>query len=215
MKISYQILCKNEDESLTNLLTQLVENKREVDEINVCRDVTGENNKTKQVIKSFLGKVRHYEREIKHTIHEQKNWLATKATGDYLFYLDADELLDPRLIKNVHKLIQSNAKADIFIFPRINTVEGATEEYIKQRNWIVNEYGWINFPDWQDRLFKNKIGIKYNEIPHGRLQMEGRNYTFLPKDDTFYAIIHKKTFEKQVSDNNWHDNKERELGIRK
>lgn len=214
MKISYQILCKNEDESLTKLLTQLVDNKREVDEINVCRDTSGDNPKTKKVIRSYLGKIHHYERKITHTIHEQKNWLATKATGDYLFYLDADELLDLRLIQNLHKIIEHNPSVDIFIFPRINTVDGLTEEYTKERSWQLNEYGWINFPDWQDRLFKNRKGIKFNEIPHGRLLMEGKNYSFLPKDDTLYAIIHHKDFNKQVTDNSWHDNKERELGLR-
>ena len=101
MKISYQILCKNEDKSLKDLLTFLVENKRKIDEINVCRDTLGENPLTKEVLKSFCKKINSYEREITHTIHNQKNWLATQAKGDYLFYLDADELLSKELIDNL------------------------------------------------------------------------------------------------------------------
>ena len=215
MKISYQILCKNEDESLKELLDLLLEYKQEQDEINVCRDLTGTNPVTLEVVKEYEGKINYYEREIEHTIHEQKNWLAGKATGDFLMYLDADELLNPLLLKNIHSMLDSNEDVEIYFFPRINTVEGLTEEYKTSRNWRTNQHGWINYPDWQDRLFRHKVGIKYHEIPHGRLTSEGRKYAMLPHSGTtVYAINHHKTFEKQVSDNSWHDNKERELGIR-
>ncbi len=215
MKISYQILCKNEDESLKELLDLLLEYKQEQDEINVCRDSTGTNPATLEIVKEYEGKINYYEREIKHTIHEQKNWLAGKATGDFLMYLDADELLEPLFLKNLPSMVEHNKEVDIYFFPRINTVEGLTEEYKASRNWRTNQHGWINYPDWQDRLFRHKVGIKYHEIPHGRLTSKGRKYAMLPHvATTVYAIKHHKTFEKQVSDNTWHDNKERELGLR-
>lgn len=212
MKISYQILCKNEDKSLKDLLTFLVENKRKMDEINVCRDTLGSNPLTKEILNSFGKRINSYERQIKHTIHNQKNWLATQASGDYLFYLDADEMLSKELIDNIPAILEMNKNTDIIFFPRINKVEGATQEYIQKRGWNVNEKGWINFPDVQDRLFRNNCGIKYNEIPHGRLLNEGKNYSILPYEEE-YSIIHIKTMEKQVSDNVWHDKKERELNL--
>ena len=82
-----------------------------------------------------------------------------------------------------------------------------------QRGWQVNEKGWINSPDIQDRLFKHNIGIKFNEIPHGRLVNEGKKYSLFPAEE-IYSIIHIKSFKKQTSDNSWHDNKERELGLK-
>lgn len=213
MIISYQILCKNEDNSLEKLLEFLTTYKRDVDEINVCRDSLGENPQTLEVISKFKDQINYFEREITHTIHNQKNWLAEQASGDYLFYLDADELLYEPFIQNLPTILESNPDTDIYFLPRINTVEGVTEEYINQRGWRVNEKGWINFPDLQDRIFKNNVGIKYNEIPHGRLINEGKNFSVLPTEEV-YSIIHIKPFEKQVSDNTWHDNKERELGLR-
>jgi len=212
VSISYQVLCKNEDESLKELLTFLTSNKRKIDEINVCRDTLGENKDTTKIIKSFGKKINSYEREIKHTIHNQKNWLATQASGDYLFYLDADEMLSKELIDNIPFILEMNKQVDIIFFPRINKVEGATQEYIQKRGWNVNEKGWINFPDVQDRLFRNNCGIKYNEIPHGRLLNEGKVYSVLPSEEE-YAILHFKTMEKQISDNIWHDKKERELEL--
>ncbi|ASF00403.1 hypothetical protein [uncultured virus] len=214
MKISYQILCKNEDSSLKKLLEFLTTYKREIDEINVCRDILGENPATLQVVDTFKDHINYFEREITHTIHNQKNWLAEQASGDYLFYLDADELLSETFITNLHSILESNPDVDIYFLPRVNIVEGITQEYVKQRKWQVNEKGWINFPDVQDRLFKHNMGIKYNEIPHGRLINEGKKYSMLPAEEV-YSILHIKSFEKQTSDNSWHDNKERELGLRK
>ncbi len=214
MKISYQILCKNEDSSLEKLLDFLVTHKRDADEINVCRDSLGENPKTLKVVDKFKSQINYFEREIIHTIHNQKNWLAEQASGDYLFYLDADELLSETFITNLPPILESNPDVDIYFLPRINIVENITQEYINQRGWQVNEKGWINFPDVQDRLFKHGKGIQYKEVPHGRLINEGKKYSMLPAEEV-YSILHIKSFEKQTSDNSWHDNKERELGLRK
>lgn len=210
MKIAYQILCKNEVESLDALLSLLTRNIREEDEINVCRDSLGDNPKTLEVISKY--DVNFYEREIIHTIHNQKNWLAAHTTADYLFYLDADELLPERFLRSIPAIIDLNDSVDVFFFPRKNIVEGLTEEYRAARGWQVDNKGRINWPDVQDRLFKHNKGIKYNEIPHGRL-IGQENYVVMPLEEE-YAIIHTKSMEKQVSDNAWHDNKEIELGLR-
>ena len=210
MTIAYQILCKNEDTSLDKLLSLLTSNIREEDEINVCRDKLGTNSKTKKVISKY--DVRYFEREITHTIHNQKNWLAEQTSADYLFYLDADELLPERLLKSIPAIIDLNDSVDVFFFPRRNIVEGLTEDYRASRGWKVDPQGRINWPDVQDRLFKHGKGIRYNEIPHGRL-IGQTNYVVMPIEE-IYAIDHVKTMEKQVSDNAWHDNKEVELGLR-
>lgn len=212
MKISYQILCKNEDNSLEQLLELLIKCKREIDEINVCRDSLGENPKTLKIINKFKNQINYFEREITHTIHNQKNWLAQHASGDYLFYLDADELLHESFLQSLPLILENNPDVDIYFFPRINIVKGITQEYIQQRGWNVNEKGWVNFPDVQDRLFKHNKGIAYREIPHGRLLNEGKKYSMLPAEEV-YSILHIKSFEKQVSDAQWHDNKEYEMDL--
>ena len=214
MTISYQILCKNEDESLKKLLDFLIKRIDSSDEINVCRDLTGTNPTTVDILNKVgsLPNVHTYEREITHTIHNQKNWLASKATGDYLLYLDADELLSEALVANLKQVIKQNQNTDVYFFPRTNIVTGLTEEYRKSRGWKVDSKGRINWPDVQDRLFKNNKEIRYNEIPHGRLTGY-KEYAVLPLEEV-YSIYHEKTMDKQESDNSWHDDKERELGLR-
>lgn len=214
MKISYQVLCKNEGESLRTLLNFLIKTKEAQDEINVSRDSNGTNQETLNILEEFKEEINHFERPVPETIHNQKNWLATKATGDYLFYLDADELLYPQFVENLHEILEGNTNVDIFFLPRINTVEGLTPEYVQERGWNVDKNGWINFPDWQDRLFKHNAGISYNEIPHGRLTNEGKQYSTFPAEPV-YAILHHKSMNKQVQDNSEHDQRERDLGLRK
>ena len=122
-------------------------------------------------------------------------------------------MLHEEFIYTLPTILKTNPSVDIYFLPRINIVEGITQEYIQQRGWQVNEKGWINSPDIQDRLFKHNIGIKFNEIPHGRLVNEGKKYSLFPAEE-IYSIIHIKSFKKQTSDNSWHDNKERELGLK-
>ena len=212
IKIGYMILCKNEDISLEKLLNQVTKNKLENDKIYLVRDSNGENSKTKYIIESYKDNIISFERPVDRAIHDQKNWLAEQSDTDYLFYLDADELLDERFYKIVHQLLETN-DVDVFFLPRTNIVKGITEEYRASRGWNLDEKGRVNWPDSQDRLFKNKKGIHFNPVPHGRL-IGQETFALLPEEE-LYAIYHEKSLEKQISDNNWHDNKERELGLRK
>jgi hypothetical protein len=209
--IGYMILCKNEDSSLESLLKQIIKNKHKGDKIYVVRDSNGGNKKTKYIIESYKDDIISFEKPVDKAIHDQKNWLATQADTDYLFYLDADELLDEGFYKIVHQLIDTN-DVDVFFLPRTNIVEGMTDEYKNSRGWVVDENNRINWPDVQDRLFRNHLGIIFNPVPHGRLIKYG-TFATLPEED-LYAIYHKKSLNKQISDNKWHDNKEREMGLR-
>ncbi len=132
-----------------------------------------------------------------------------------MFFIDADEYINLELIKNIHNLCNLNPENEVFFFPRINILTGSKEvkeEYIKLRGWKCNEKGWVNWPDIQDRLFKRNKKIYYNPIPHGRL-IGYKKFSILPYEEE-WAIIHKKSIDKQINDNKWHDNKEHELGLR-
>ena len=211
LTIGYMILCKNEGESLNRLLKQTTEFKGPNDKVYVVRDANGSNNKTKYIIESYKDDIISFEKPVDKAIHDQKNWLAKQADTDYLFYLDADELLDDRFYMIVHDLISTN-DVDVFFLPRTNIVIGITEDYRATRGWVLDEKGRVNWPDIQDRLFRNKKGIHFNPVPHGRLIGQD-TFAALPEEE-LYAIYHEKSIEKQKSDNEWHDNKEREMGLR-
>ncbi len=54
--------------------------------------------------------------------------------------------------------------------PRINTVEGLTQEHIHKWGWRVNNKGWVNFPDYQWRIYKNNGKIKWKNKVHEVLE---------------------------------------------
>ena len=55
-----------------------------------------------------------------------------------------------RLIKNIKSILEANPTIDLFWIPRVNTVEGLTQEHIDKWSWQVNDKGWVNFPDYQE-----------------------------------------------------------------
>ena len=76
-----------------------------------------------------------------------KNNLKNHAKGIFIFQIDADEVPNEYLITNMHDLLESNKDIDLFFVPRVNTVEGLTDEHIKKWGWNVNNEGWVNWPD--------------------------------------------------------------------
>jgi hypothetical protein len=55
---------------------------------------------------------------------------------------------------------------DIMYVPRINICPGYTAEWLDQHKFNLNEMGWINFPDYQGRYYKNNGSIKWESDLH-------------------------------------------------
>ena len=102
------------------------------------------------------------------------------------------------MIDNLPMVIQYN-NVDIIKVPRINTVEGLTQQHIDKWGWGVNGLGWINFPDYQWRVYKNNGKIKWknkvHEVLEGYLTM-----SYLPSEKP-WCLLHEKTIEKQEKQN--------------
>jgi hypothetical protein len=123
-------------------------------------------------------------------------------SGDYIFQIDADEMPSLTLIQSLHDLIEYNKDVDVYLVPRVNTVEGMSQDHIQQWGWNVNEDGWVNFPDYQWRIYKN-IGIKWINKVHERLDGFNR-YSLLPSTKE-YSLYHPKTIERQVKQNDYYN----------
>lgn len=201
MKISYAILTHNEGEYIEKLLSFLTENKRPEDEIIVVDDYSND-----ELTKSVLDKYKQditLEYRVFDGDHTQKNYLNSLCTGDYILQLDADELVSKDLINILPSLLEVNIGVDLFVMPRINTVEGLTQEWVKKWGWNVNEKGWVNFPDWQMRLYRNCDTIKWEGLLHSKI--EGyKTYVNLPPEE-MYCILHPKQLDRQITQNNLYD----------
>ena len=92
---------------------------------------------------------------------------------------------------------------DLYYIPRINTVSGITDEYLQKMGWNINEKGWVNFPDFQSRCFKNHPPIKWRNAVHEVIEGH-KQFTVLPAVEE-YSFYHPKTIEKQEKQNNYYN----------
>ena len=207
MKISYAILTHNEGEYISKLLTLLLSNKEEQDEIVILDDFSTDK-RTVEILEEFKQKAQTdnsliFRQRVFDGDHTQKNAINEYCTGDYILQIDADELFLPEFIKMLPDLLEQNKEADLFLVPRINTVEGLTQEHINKWRWNVNEKGWVNFPDYQTRLFKNTKDIKWDGLLHSRI-IGYKTSVMLPTAELF-CMIHPKEIERQTQQNEHYD----------
>ena len=203
MKISYSILVHNEDETFEKLLHRLIEYKQPQDEIVVLDDYS-DNPKTRAVLDYYhsAGYIELDTRHLAKDFASQKNYLKNMCTGDYSFNLDADEMISHWFMKDIHDILEGN-EVDLIYVPRINTVDGITEQHCRMYGYQINEKGWINYPDWQGRIFRNRPNIRWEKPVHE--QLKGfQTYAYLPMEQK-YSIVHPKTIDRQVKQNKFYN----------
>ena len=122
-----------------------------------------------------------------------------QCTGDYIFNIDADEMPSEFLMKNIKTILAQNPEIELYWVPRINTVEGLTQEHINAWGWRVDEKGWVNWPDPQQRVYKNSKDIKWQKPVHERLVGATKD-AYLPFEEQ-WALKHHKQIEKQEKQN--------------
>ena len=196
MKLSYAICVCNEDKELYSLLNFLKKVKDNEDEINVLVDSAHVTEGVRKVLKHFETDVVQNDRDFDGKFATHRNYHIEKCTGDYIFQIDADEMPQEALIKNL-KQILINSTIDALVIPRINIHPGSTDEWIKMYKFNVNEIGWINWPDQQYRIFRRSPEIRYNRELHEMLV--GAERVAQVTNDPQLALWHIKTVEKQDS----------------
>jgi hypothetical protein len=204
MKISYAITVCNELEEVKRLVNFLLSNKRKEDEIVVLYD-TGGSIEVYDYIDNLdeIENIFVIKDKFQGHFADWKNLLTLHCTGDYIFQVDADEIPNEELINNLPYILEINPELDVLLVPRINTVEGLTQDHITKWGWNVNKNNWVNWPDFQWRVYKNNSEIKWVNKVHERL--EGfKSYTTLPMEEA-YALYHPKTIERQERQNNYYD----------
>jgi len=196
-KISYAIAACDEQQELNTLINFLLKHKREEDEIVVQVDKSNHTQEVSDVIETH--KLKKNEFELNNDFASFKNNLKKICKGDYIFQIDADELPAEETVENLDKIIESNLDVDLFLVPRINIVQGLTENHIKKWNWQTNDQGWVNWPDYQYRIFKNNFNIKWEGKVHEHI-VGAKTGSMLPKTIE-YALVHIKDIKRQEKQN--------------
>tara|TARA_R110001632_G_scaffold7683_6_gene30647 strand:- start:17143 stop:17760 length:618 start_codon:yes stop_codon:yes gene_type:complete len=203
MKISYAIPVCNEWMELEYLLNYLFKHKREQDEIVVQCDEGNTTSSVYQVLEEYKEKLQIIEFPLNGDFATFKNNLKDNCTGDYIFQIDADEYPEEYLMSTIEWVIKENPKTDIFWVPRINKVEGLTEEHIRQWGWNVDPDRRVNFPDYQCRILKNVKRIKWKNKVHEVLTGH-QTESHLPANDEF-CIHHLKDIKRQEKQNEFYN----------
>ena len=205
MKISYAITVCNEFVEIQRLVNFLLENKRKEDGIVILYDIKNGHKRIEQFLraKSINGEFAWIPGEFNGHFANWKNKLNSFCSGDYIFQIDADEMISLESLTLIPQIIENNPQVEVYRVPRINTVKGLTQEHIQKWKWNVNEKGWINFPDLQWRIFKNHPNIKWRNKVHEVLEGYNR-YSELPYNEEL-CLIHNKTIEKQEKQNKYYN----------
>lgn len=207
MKISYAVTVCNELEEIKRLLDFLADKKRDTDEIVIQFDNGSGSEHVKEYIEDFV--IEHAESNVSvcyfpldNNFAAFKNNLSKQCVGDYVFQIDADEIPSEVLIDNLPQILEQN-DIDVIMVPRINTVEGLTDAHVAKWRWQVNEHGWVNWPDYQWRIYRRAESITW-ERPVHEVLAGYKTITQLPAAADL-SLVHSKTIDRQEQQNEFYE----------
>ena len=205
MKISYAITVCNEFVEIQNLINFLLKHKRTEDEIIVLYDFKNGDEGIEEFLRSHSvnGEFSWVPGQFKNHFADWKNYLTLLCNGDYIFQIDADEIPHEILIEQLPTILETNPENEVYLVPRVNTVNGLLREDIEKWGWRVDGKNWVNWPDYQWRIWKNKPEIKWENKVHEVLKGHKKYASLPPMEDL--ALYHHKTIERQRQQNKFYE----------
>jgi glycosyltransferase involved in cell wall biosynthesis len=206
MTITYAITVCDEMNEFDQLLSNIIEQMSQDDEILIIKDKSkGDELEFEKICYKHLQNtnIQHYFKVINlnNNFADFKNNIVKFATKDFIVQIDADELMCPNFVTNLKQIIELNPTIDCYTVARENFVTDIPIEYLKQMSWTIDEQSRINFPDRQFRIFKNNGKIFWKNSVHEVLY-GWRIVSNLPEQ---LFLIHRKSIEKQLSQNEFYD----------
>lgn len=114
--------------------------------------------KTVEIAKKFTDKIFFHENEL--MFHKNKNLAIEKCLGDWIFFLDADEVVDDKLKTEIDEAIKDD-KYSGYDMPRSNYFLG---RFLKKGG---------QYPDTRIRLFKKGMGRWPCTSVHEQIKVDG------------------------------------------
>jgi hypothetical protein len=207
INITYAITVCNELEEITKLVDFLNNRIDKDDEILIQYDEDSATDAIKNYLKIISQLHNTNIKVIGFPLNKDfasyKNNIKNHANGMFIFQIDADEIPSEYLMENIKDILDYNKDVDLFFVPRVNTVAGLTTEHIKKLNWQVNDLGWVNFPDYQTRLYRRTSEIEWQGKVHERI-IGYNTLSVLPAEEQ-YCLYHAKKIDRQEKQNAYYD----------
>jgi len=202
--ISYAITVCNELEEITKLVNFLSTKLNENDEIVIQYDESSVSDEVLSYLN--LQKAMHQYTIIGFSLNKDfatfKNNLKSHCKGDYIFQIDADEIPHEVLIGNLPELLENNP-VDVIFVPRVNTVSGLTDGHIEKWRWNVNEKGWVNWPDYQMRIYKRTDDVMWMNKVHEKITGYD-TFSNFPAEE-HWSLYHHKQIDRQEKQNEFYE----------
>ena len=204
MKISYAITVCDELAEIQRLVTFLLKHKELQDDIVITYDSENGSFMVEEYLRSHSvnAEFNWHPFKFEGNYSDLKNHTKKMCSGDYIFHLDADEYPHEILMEQIHTILKMN-DVDLVWLPRVNTVEGLTDEWANKWGWRVTQKGWVNYPDYQARVFRNTDEIKWVKPVHEHIT-GCKTYAHLPPHEEL-SLYHPKTIEKQIKQNTYYE----------
>ena len=167
MKISVVVNTFNEEKNIDRCLASVQDFADEI----VVVDMHS-SDKTVEIAKKFKAKV--FQHEYTKYVEPARNFALSKASGEWILLLDADEELPDSLAKKLREIMEIDC-ADVVEIPRKNII---FEKWIEHSRW---------WPDYLVRFFRQGK-VKFSKEIHVPPKTEGEGLTLDPKKE--FAIIH-------------------------
>jgi hypothetical protein len=206
INVTYAITVCNEINEITTLVDFLQPRIKSDDEILIQYDsdsATSQITDYLNIISQIHKNIRVISFPLNKDFASFKNNLKNNANGIFIFQIDADEMPSEYLLENMNVFLEYNKDVDLFFVPRINTVNGLTPEHIQKWRWSVNEKGWVNFPDYQTRIYRRTSEIEWQGKVHERIV--GYNTLSVLPQEEIYCLYHHKQIERQEKQNALYD----------
>jgi len=167
MKISTVINTYNEEKNIGRCLESIKNFSEEIIVVDMHST-----DKTVEIAKKFKAKI--FFHEYTRYVEPARNFALSKATGDWILLLDADEELSQSLFKELIKIAKENT-VDFVEIPRKNIIFN---------KWILHSRWW---PDYLVRFFK-RGKVKFSEEIHVPPVTSGKGQKLLATEEN--TIVH-------------------------
>ena len=163
MILSVCLIVKNEQDVLDRCLCCV---KKFADEIIVVD--TGSSDKTKEIALRYTNKV--YDFKWRCDFALARNFSFEKASGDFIMWIDADDVVDEENVKRILDLKARTPSADVYFF----------------KYAMINQKGEKTLEFYRERIVRKSLGLKWQGFIHEAISPAGK----IEKKDI--VIYHKK-----------------------
>lgn len=150
-EISLCMIVKDEESVISRCLESV---KDVVDEIIIVD--TGSKDKTKEIARKYTKKI--YDFEWVDDFSKARNYSFSKATKEYIMWLDADDVVSKENVVKIQQLKSTSEKPDIYMF---------------KYNCAFDVYGNPTIIQNRERLFRRDKGYKWTSPIHEIIPLSG------------------------------------------